>query len=116
MKAVNNENFGKVSIIIPLYNVEKFVPRLVDSVISQDYENIEIILVDDGSTDNSGKIADDYSKRDRRIIVIHKNNGGVSTARNAGIRAATGEYILFVDGDDWVVPISQFSYFTNSIK
>lgn len=115
MKAVNNEDFGKVSIIIPLYNVEKFVPRLVDSVISQDYENIEIILVDDGSPDNSGKIADDYSKKDSRITVIHKNNGGVSTARNAGIRAATGEYILFVDGDDWVEP-DYVSYFIELVK
>lgn len=115
MNVINNENFGKVSIIIPLYNVEKFIPKLVESVISQDYENIEIILVDDGSPDNSGKIADDYSKKDSRITVIHKNNGGVSTARNAGIRAATGEYILFVDGDDWVEP-DYVSYFIKLVK
>ena len=105
----------KVSIIIPLYNVEKFIPKLVDSVINQDYEKIEIILVEDGSPDGSGKLADEYAKKDCRIKVIHKKNGGVSTARNAGIEAATGEYILFIDGDDWVEP-DYVSYFVKLLE
>lgn len=93
----------KVSIVIPIYNVEKFLSKCIESVINQSYSNLEIILVDDGSADNSGVICDNYSKQDSRIKVIHKTNAGVSAARNAGIEAATGKYICFVDGDDYIM-------------
>lgn len=92
----------KISVIVPVYNVEKYLRRCIDSIIGQNYDNMEIILVDDGSTDSSGKICDDYGRSDTRIIVIHKDNGGLSSARNAGIKIATGEYLCFVDSDDYV--------------
>ena len=92
----------KISIIVPVYNLEKYLPRCLNSVCNQTYKNLEIILVDDGSTDKSSDICDNWAKKDSRIIVIHKKNGGVSSARNAGIKKATGEYIHFVDGDDWL--------------
>lgn len=91
-----------VSIIVPIYNVEKYINKCVSSLVHQTYKNIEIILVDDESPDSSGKICDAWAVRDNRIKVIHKNNGGLSDARNAGIAEATGQYIGFVDGDDWV--------------
>lgn len=94
----------KISIVIPIYNTAKYLPSCLDSVLSQTYKNLEIILVDDGSTDNSGKIADDYAKKDPRIKVIHQKNAGQSTARNAGIKKATGEYISFIDSDDSIAP------------
>lgn len=90
----------KISVIIPVYNVEQYLPDCVNSVLSQDYTNLEIILVDDGSPDNSGAICDEFAARDPRIKVIHKANGGLSDARNAGVLTATGEYVLFLDGDD----------------
>lgn len=93
-----------VSVIIPIYNVEKFLYKTVRSVINQDYKKIEIILVDDGSPDGSAKIMDKLAKTDSRIICIHKENGGVSSARNAGLKIAKGEYVTFIDGDDWVEP------------
>lgn len=92
----------KISIIVPIYNVSDYVSMCIESIINQDYQNFELILVDDGSTDNSGKICDDYSKNYKNIVVIHKKNGGLSDARNAGIIAATGDYIMFVDGDDFL--------------
>ena len=92
----------KISVIIPVYNVEKYLKRCLDSVINQTYKNLEIILVDDGSTDNSGKICDEYAKNDKRIIVIHKENGGVSVARNIGLDICTGDYVNFIDSDDWI--------------
>jgi len=95
----------KISIIIPIYNVEKYLARCLDSVINQTYENLEIILVNDGSKDNSLKICKNYQKKDSRIIVIDKINEGVSAARNTGIEAATGKYIGFVDPDDWIEPV-----------
>lgn len=91
-----------ISIIIPIYNVEKYLPKCLDSVISQTYTNIEIILVNDGSTDSSGLICDDYALKDSRIKVIHKENGGVSSARNIGLDTASGDYVMFVDSDDYV--------------
>lgn len=91
-----------ISVIIPVYNVERYLKRCIDSVINQTYKDLEIILVDDGSTDNSGVICDDLKSIDSRIKVIHKKNGGLSSARNAGIKVATGEYIGFVDSDDWI--------------
>lgn len=91
-----------ISIIIPTYNVEKHIRRCVESIIAQTYKNWELILVDDGSPDNSGSICDEYAENDERIIVIHKQNGGSASARNAGLSVATGDYITFVDGDDWI--------------
>lgn len=92
----------KVSVIIPVYNVEKYLYKCVDSVINQTYKNLEIILVDDGSSDNSPQICDEYAKSDERIKVIHKINEGVSVARNVGISVASGEYVCFFDSDDFV--------------
>lgn len=92
----------KISVIIPIYNVEKYLTKCLESVINQTYNNLEIILVDDGSTDNSGKICDEFSRIDKRIKVIHKNNGGLSDARNKGIESSTGKYISFIDSDDLV--------------
>lgn len=91
-----------ISIIVPVYNVEKYLCRCIDSILEQTIKNYELILVDDGSTDNSGKICDDYQKKKEQIVVIHKENGGLSSARNAGIDIATGEYFGFVDGDDFI--------------
>lgn len=92
----------KVSVIVPLYNVEKYMKKSIDSIRNQTYKNIEIILVDDGSPDNCGQIADYYAKLDNRISVIHKENGGLFSARNAGLKISTGDYIMFVDSDDWI--------------
>lgn len=91
-----------VSVIIPVYNVEKYVADCIESIIRQTYTNLEILLVDDGSKDNSGQICDEYAKRDGRIKVIHKENGGVSSARNKGLELAQGDYVTFVDSDDFV--------------
>lgn len=93
-----------VSVIIPIYNVEKYLDRCVQSVVKQTYKNLEIILVDDGSPDNCPELCDEWKKADSRIKVIHKKNGGLSDARNAGLDIATGEYIAFVDSDDYVHP------------
>lgn len=94
----------KVSIIVPVYKVETYLSRCLDSILNQTYTNIEIILIDDGSPDNSGKICDEYALKDKRIRVIHQENKGVSAARNAGLRLAEGEYIGFVDSDDYIEP------------
>lgn len=91
-----------ISIIVPVYNVEQYLEKCIRSIINQTYKLLEIILIDDGSTDFSGDICDRFSKKDSRIHVIHKKNGGLSDARNVGISKATGEYILFVDSDDWI--------------
>ena len=91
----------KISVIIPVYKVEKYLKHCIDSVLKQTYPNLEIILIDDGSPDNSPQICDEYAKKIENIKVIHKENGGLSTARNAGIRVATGKYIMFLDSDDW---------------
>ncbi len=94
----------KISIIIPIYNVEKYLSKCIDSLLNQTYKNIEIILVDDDSPDSCPEICDKYAKQDKRIVVIHKKNGGVSSARNEGLRVASGDYIGFVDPDDFVDP------------
>ena len=91
-----------ISIIVPIYNVQKYIKKCVQSLIDQDYTNIEIILVDDGSPDLSKEIIDEIAKHDNRVMCVHKNNGGVSSARNAGLERASGKYVTFVDGDDWV--------------
>lgn len=93
-----------ISIIVPIYNVSSYLQECLESILSQDYPFLEIILVDDGSTDDSGKICDEYAKRDSRIRVIHQPNGGAAAAKNAGLRAASGEYLSFVDSDDFLEP------------
>ena len=94
-----------VSVIIPIYKVEQYLDQCIDSIVHQSYENLEIILVDDGSPDNCPKICDQWAQRDARIKVYHKPNEGVSEARNTGIQISTGEYICFVDSDDWAEPM-----------
>lgn len=91
-----------ITIIVPGFNIENYVRPCIDSIVNQSYKNLEIILVNDGSTDRTGEIFDDYAKKDKRIKVLHKVNGGVSSARNAALCHAIGEYVLFVDGDDWL--------------
>lgn len=91
-----------ISVIVPVYNVEKYIHRCVDSILAQTFSDFELILVDDGSPDNCGRICDDYAARDSRVVVIHKENGGVSTARNIGIDKAIGNYITYIDPDDWI--------------
>lgn len=93
-----------ISIIVPVYNVERYLVKCLDSIVNQTYQNLQIILIEDGSSDNSGKISDDYSKKDQRISVIHKRNEGLSAARNEGVDIAEGEYIGFVDSDDYIEP------------
>ena len=92
----------QISIIVPCYNVEKYLPQCISSIIGQTYRKLEIILVDDGSPDNCGKICDEFAKKDSRIKVIHKKNGGLSDARNVAIDIATGEWLIFIDSDDYV--------------
>lgn len=91
-----------ISIIVPIYNVELYLDECIESIINQTYSNLEIILIDDGSVDNSGKICDKYAKKDKRIRVIHKKNSGVSDSRNYGIKISNGQYIAFIDSDDYV--------------
>lgn len=92
----------KISIIVPVYNVEQYLPKCVESILRQTYTNLEVILVDDGSPDSSGAICDEYAQKDNRVKVIHKKNGGLVSARNAGYDIMTGEWHMYVDGDDWV--------------
>lgn len=101
---MNNSTISEplISIIVPVYNVELYLSRCIDSIINQTYKNLEIILVDDGSTDNCGIICDDYEKKDSRIKVIHKKNGGQAEARNRGLDLSVGEYIVFIDSDDYI--------------
>ena len=105
----------KISIIVPVYNVAKWLRECMNSLINQSFKKIEIICVDDGSTDDSGKILDEYAQKDNRIKVIHKENGGLPSARNAGLDIATGEYIAFVDSDDYVHP-KTYEYAYNYAK
>ena len=93
-----------ISTIIPVYNVSTYISECMESILSQDYPDLEIILVDDGSTDDSGRICDAYAQRDNRIQVIHQPNGGAAAAKNAGLRVASGEYLSFVDSDDSLEP------------
>lgn len=106
----------KISIIVPIYNVEEYLPRCIDSILAQTFKDFELILVDDGSLDNCGKICDEYAQKDDRIVVIHKENGGLSDARNAGIDVATGEYIGFIDSDDWIDSNMYYVLYNNAIK
>lgn len=96
------DNMPLVSVVVPVYKVEQYISRCIESILNQTHQNLELILVDDGSPDRSGEICDEYALKDSRIKVIHTPNGGVSRARNTGLACATGEYLLFVDSDDWV--------------
>lgn len=95
---------GKISIIVPIYNSEKYLARCIESILRQTYSNLEIILVDDGSVDDSAHICDSFAFRDERILVFHQPNGGVSVARNLGLKKAKGDFVMFVDADDWMEP------------
>lgn len=95
---------GLVSVIVPVYNVEKYLNRCVESIRNQTYSDLEIILVDDGSPDKSGEICEEFKKSDNRIKVVHKENGGLGFARNSGLKVATGRFVTFVDSDDWIAP------------
>lgn len=106
---------AKLSVVVPIYNVEKYLVKCIQSIVNQDYLNLEIILVDDGSPDSSPQICDEWAKIDSRIKVIHKTNGGLSDARNIGIEVASGEYITFVDGDDFIKK-DMYSKMMNSIN
>lgn len=106
----------KISIVIPVYNVENYLEQCVNSVINQSYTNFEVILVDDGSKDSSGKIADELAVKDERIIVIHQENQGASGARNTGIHAASGEYVMFLDSDDWWTDNTVLQMVVNRLK
>lgn len=97
---MKNDKSPLISVIVPIYNTAKYLPRCLDSIISQTYKNLEIILIDDGSSDNSGKIADEYAKKDKRIKIKHQKNAGQSNARNNGLTIASGDYISFIDSDD----------------
>ena len=99
---MRNNQTTLVSVVIPVYNVERFLEECVGSVLKQSFQNYEIILVDDGSNDNSSTLCDELQKRDNRISVIHRKNGGLSAARNTGLRAAKGEFVYFLDSDDWI--------------
>lgn len=94
----------KFSVIVPAYNVERYLPKCIESIINQTYSDLEIILVNDGSPDGCLEIMQQYAKQDRRIVVVSQENGGLSAARNAGLRVATGDYVSFIDSDDWVEP------------
>ncbi|MBU3807950.1 MAG: glycosyltransferase, partial [Candidatus Phocaeicola faecipullorum] len=94
----------RISVIVPVYNVAALLPRCIDSLLDQEFTDYEVLLVDDGSTDRSGRICDEYKEKDVRIRVIHKHNEGVSRTRNRGIDEAKGEWITFVDSDDYVTP------------
>lgn len=94
----------KISIIVPIYNAQKTIERCIDSILNQDFSDFELILLDDGSKDNSGKICDTYAGKDQRVRVIHKENSGVSASRNLALREAKGEYLQFLDADDWITP------------
>lgn len=94
--------FEKISVIIPVYNTEEHLHRCIDSILGQTYSNLEILLINDGSTDNSGSICDEYAQNDARVKVIHQGNKGQSVARNVGVKNATGQYIIYVDSDDWI--------------
>ena len=92
----------KITVIVPVYNVENYLEKCLDSLINQTYKNIEIIVINDGSTDNQGEICQEYAQKDNRIVYIEKENGGLSDARNVGLDKMTGSYVTFIDSDDWI--------------
>lgn len=104
-----------ISVIVPVYKVEAYLPQCLDSILSQDYDQLEVILIDDGSPDNCGRICDAYAAKDSRIRVIHQKNGGAAAAKNAGLRLATGEYLCFADSDDTLEP-NVYGYMLTTLK
>ena len=107
---------NKISVIIPIYNVERYLRRCVDSVLNQTYRNLEVLLVDDGSPDGCPQICDEYARRDSRVTALHKKNGGLSSARNAALDCPlTGDYVTFVDSDDWIAP-DAYEYCINLLE
>lgn len=114
--ATNGANAPLISVVVPVYKVENYLDRCVESLLAQTYQNLEIILVDDGSPDSCPALCDEWGKRDERIVVIHKPNGGLSDARNAGVLAAHGDYIGFVDSDDYVAPDMYESLYAHLIE
>lgn len=104
MKSSVSGRVPLVSVVVPIYRVEKYLPQCVDSILAQTLDDIEVILVDDGSPDSCGEIADEYARRDSRVTVVHQNNMGLGPARNSGMSVSSGEYIGFVDSDDWIDP------------
>ena len=100
----------KVSIIVPIYNAQEYLKRCVDSILSQDYRDFELLLMDDGSKDASGEICDAYAQQDGRVRVIHKENSGVSDTRNQALELARGTFLQFLDSDDWIVPEATWSF------
>lgn len=104
-----------ISVIVPVYNVASYLPQCLDSILQQDYEKLEVILIDDGSTDESGAICDRYASEDNRIRVIHQKNGGAAAAKNAGLRVATGAYLAFADSDDFLAP-GAYSYMLRALR
>ena len=115
MNSNRNLDESLVSVIVPVYKVERYIRHCVNSLMEQEYKNIEIVLVDDGSPDSCGRIIDTLAQQDDRVLAIHKANGGVSSARNAGVEASHGDWIMFVDGDDWVDP-DYVSYFLGLVE
>ena len=93
-----------ISVIVPVYNAEKYISKCIDSILSQTFKDFELILINDGSTDNSDLICDKYASIDNRVKVFHKKNGGAGSARNLGIQKASGDWVMFVDSDDWIEP------------
>ena len=106
---------AKISVIVPVYNLEKYIAQCIESIIDQTYKDLEILLIDDGSVDRSWEICNLYAAREPRIKVIHKENGGVVSARKVGIAKATGKYVGFVDGDDWIEP-EMYRYLENIME
>ena len=106
---------GMLSVVIPIYNIERYLPKCIESVLDQTYENLEIILVDDGSTDSCGRLCDQYEKMDRRVVVLHGANEGLVRARKRGLENAQGEFIAFVDGDDWIEK-NMFEELVNALR
>ena len=113
---MSNEKEYKISVIVPVYNIEQYLPRCLDSILSQTHRNLEILIVDDGSTDNSSYVIRQYAKKDKRIIPIFKKNTGVSDTRNTALDKATGDYIGFVDGDDYIEPDMFEILLNNALK
>ena len=114
--ATNGSNAPLISVVVPVYKVENYLDRCVESLLAQTYQNLEIILVDDGSPDSCPALCDEWGKRDEHIVVIHKPNGGLSDARNAGVLAAHGDYIGFVDSDDYVAPDMYESLYAHLVE
>ena len=111
-----SEREPKISVIVPVYKVEAYLRKCLDSIVNQTYRNLQIILVDDGSPDDCGKICDEYAAEDNRVEVVHQENGGLSAARNAGLALVTGDYIGFVDSDDWIEPDMYEYLLENALK